>query len=119
MRNYMRLSVYPRRSGSGGVMRTDEAGVEWLDYYRVSDYQSEGCEVVPLPDAQGRLHPVPTFHRTLTTYLRHLTNARFLIDGLIEPMPPDSPEAKAELEDVWWDMTRRIPYYLVVRAQRV
>jgi hypothetical protein len=109
---------YPRRAGSGGVMRIGEDGDQWLDYYRVNDYQREGGEAVPLPDEHDSLHPVATFHRTLTTYHRLLGEAGLVIDGFVEPIPPDRPQARPELGEAWWDAVGRIPYYLVARARK-
>ena len=108
---------YPRRPGSHGVMREDDD--DWLEYYLVGSYLDEGEYPMSLPSADGEFHPVPTFHRTLTTLTTLLVDADFVIDGLIEPMPPDTPEAKQELGLGWWDATRRIAYYLVMRARRV
>ncbi len=106
---------YPRRGENRGVAREGN-GDDWLDHYRVVNSLAEGEEVVDLPDENDEDHPVPTFYRTLTTYVTLLVRTGFVIDGLIEPVPPDTEEAKRELGDGWWDATRRIPYYLVVRA---
>ncbi len=110
---------YPRRAGSRGVSQEDEEG-EWrLDYYQVSNYLEETMETVSIPDADGHLQDVPTFHRTLTTYLGDLVGAGFVVDALIEPQPPDTPGAKADLGPGWWEANRRIPYYLVLRAVKL
>jgi SAM-dependent methyltransferase len=108
---------YPRRPGSHGVQREGDA--DWLEYFRVGSYLEEGECPMSLPSADGEFHPVPTFHRTLTTLITLLVDSGFVVDGLIEPMPPDTPEAKQELGLGWWDATRRIAYYLVMRARRL
>jgi len=105
---------YPRRPGSHGVAREDED--DWLEYHRVGSYLDEGEYPMSLPSADGESHPVPTFHRTLTTLIVLLVDSGFVIDGLIEPMPSDTPEAKQELGLGWWHATCRIAYYLVMRA---
>lgn len=110
---------YPRREGSRGVSHEGGDGEWYLDYYQVSDYLNEATEPVPLPDENDELHPVPTIHRTLTSYVGTMVRSGFVLDGLIEPQPPDTSEAKAELGMGWWEANRRIPYYLVVRARKL
>jgi SAM-dependent methyltransferase len=107
---------YPRKPGSHGVCHADSE--DRLDYYRITDYLSESDHPVSLPDEHDAFHPVPTFHRTLSTYVALLVRSGLVVDGLAEPMPPDSADARAELGEWWWDATRRIPYYLVMRARR-
>ncbi len=111
---------YPRIKGGRGVFKSGPEGEEWLEDYRVTDYQTEGEYHISFPPAEGRTEEVrvPTFHRTLGTYVSLLVLAGFLVDALVEPKPPDTPEAKAELGAGWWDATSRIPYYLLIRARR-
>jgi len=108
---------YPRVKGGRGVSRQTDDGEDWLEYYAVESYQDEGRYEVEIPDAAGRLQSVPTYHRTLSSYVAMLTAAGFAVDGLLEPRPLDVPEAKQELGASWWDATNRIPYWLVVRAR--
>jgi len=111
---------YPRIKGGRGVFKRDQAGEEWLEDYRVTDYQAEGQYDVsfrPPQDGSDEVK-IATFHRTLGTYVSLLVRAGFLADALVEPKPRDTAEAKSELGPGWWDATSRIAYYLVIRARR-
>ena len=111
---------YPRIKGGRGVFKEGTDGEEWLEDYRVADYQAEGRYDVSFPTSEGNSQEVAiaTFHRTLGTYVSLLSGAGFVVDALVEPKPPDTAEAKSELGPGWWDATNRIPYYLVLGARR-
>ena len=112
---------YPRIKTGRGVFRKDATGEEWLEDYRVIDYYTEGPHDVPIPVTKGgtKKTEAVTFHRTLTTYVSLLARAGFVVDGLLEPRPPDTAEARSELGPGWFDATSRIPYYLVLGARKV
>ena len=112
---------FPRIKGGRGVFKRDARGEERLDYYRVMDYQSEGSYGVPIPlpeSSPGEIR-VPTFHRTLSTYISLLADAGFLVDALAEPKPANTSEAEKELGPGWWDATSRIAYYIVIGTRRM
>ena len=104
-----------------GVFEKDAQGEEWLAYYCMTDYRSEGRYPVELvsPEVGPEAVQVPTFHRTLSTYVSLLVDAGFLVHALVEPRPSSVSEAKTDLGPGWWDAVSRIAYYLVVGARRM
>ncbi|MDR9803308.1 class I SAM-dependent methyltransferase [Rhizobium hidalgonense] len=100
----------------------NEAGepiaVEIADYFDESDGRIERWIFSSIPEAErATLTPfsIPRFHRTLSTWVSMIVEARLTIEAFGEPMA--SPEA-AQAEPVVAD-TRIAPIFLHIRARKL
>ncbi len=87
-------------------------GTQWTDTGNVlvTNYLEPSTGDVIGKSGQPRPHPC--FHRPLWHLFGTCFQAGFVLDGLLEPVPPESVQA-AEPEK--WERDSRIPYFLVTR----
>ncbi|MFW9788850.1 MAG: class I SAM-dependent methyltransferase [Candidatus Thorarchaeota archaeon] len=82
-------------------------------YFKVDRYFEEIEYERYWKTKQGNQFPEPIsfFHRTLSTYLNSLTTAGFQLVEFAEPQPVNN--------DQFFDRERRIPFFAVVKAQKI
>ncbi len=81
-------------------------------FFKVDNYFAEREYQRFWTTRQGEKFPVPIsfFHRTISTYVEAVVRAGFRIAQMEEPQPAT--------DDIFFDRERRIPFFLIVKADK-
>jgi molybdopterin/thiamine biosynthesis adenylyltransferase/SAM-dependent methyltransferase len=104
---------HPFKDAGAWQKRGGPSGWEYGDFV-VRNYFAEGLITKSREDEQGdtTVARITSHRRTVETYFRLLTEARFAIEALLEPAP------QAPRPTATFDKASRVPYFLVLSCSK-